>query len=89
MSRLKNEYVKQLIGSIEDIADDLLDSDIFTAMKLRRIASNVALAFVDNDLLIENLDVDASSKQQITAMLKEVVSATRASKKKPTKRQKG
>lgn len=68
-----NKVIASLVHVLEDVSDDLLDSDIYSATRLKRVASNIALAFVDNDLLIEQLSVDDDTKKKISAMIKEAV----------------
>ena len=81
MSKKKtNEYINQLVASIENVADEFIDSNIPLAVKLQRIASNVAVAFLDNDLLIDNLDVGSETKKQIASLIREAVSNKTARK---------
>lgn len=72
--------IGQLVASLEDVADDLLDSDVHTAMKLHRIASNIALAFADNEQ-IECSNVGPALTQQLPSIVKEAVSETRSERK--------
>lgn len=82
MSKKVNaEAVERLLASIEDARDVALDSDVHLANRLQRIASNVAVAFADNDLLIESLNVDAATRSQIASIIKEAVSKRVRSKK--------
>jgi hypothetical protein len=67
--------IAQLVASLEDVADDLLDSDVHTAMKLHRIASNIALAASDNEQ-IESSSV-GPALDQLPSIVKEAVSETR------------
>jgi hypothetical protein len=71
--RTSSKIISGIVEVLEDVSDDLLDSDIYSATRLRRLASNIALAFVDNDLLIASLDVDEQTKTKIAAMIKEAV----------------
>ena len=73
MSKLN---IAHLVASLEEVADDLLDSDVHTAMKLHRIASNIALAATDNEQ-IESSIVGPALKQQLPSIVKEAVSETR------------
>lgn len=74
MSRKEgSKIIAGIVEVLEDVSDDLLDTDVYSATRLRRLASNIALAFVDNDLLIANLDVDEQTKNKIAAMIKEAV----------------
>lgn len=68
-----DEKIKRILASLEEVSDDLLESDIYTATRLRRLASNISLAFVDNDLLVASLDVDEQTKTRIAEMIKEAV----------------
>jgi hypothetical protein len=68
-----DEKIKRILASLEEVSDDLLDSDVYTATRLRRLASNISLAFVDNDLLVASLDVDEQTKGKIAEMIKEAV----------------
>ena len=81
MKKLNSDYLKRLVGSIEEIADDFLDSNDFsTGIKLRRIASNIMGSLASTDILVENLDVDDESREHIATIIKEAVAAKRASK---------
>jgi hypothetical protein len=81
LKKLNSDYLKRLVGSIEEIADDFLDSNDFsTGLKLRRIASNIMGSLASTDLLVENLDVDDESREHIATIIKEAVAAKRASK---------
>ena len=71
----KNDYLKEAVASIEEISDDFLDSDLQLAVKLRRIASKIALSVSDNE---PPVSVDDSAKQIIERSVKEAV-ATRKS----------
>lgn len=70
---MNSKVIASLVQVLEDVSDDLIDSDIYSATRLKRVASNIALAFVDNDLLIEQLNVDEDTKKKISAMIKEAV----------------
>jgi hypothetical protein len=81
LKKLNSDYLKRLVGSIEEIADDFLDSNDFsTGIKLRRIASNIMGSLASTDILVENLDVDDESREHIATIIKEAVAAKRASK---------
>lgn len=69
-----DEKIMRILASLEEVSDDLLDSDVYTATRLRRLASNISLAFVDNDLLVASLDVDEQTKGKIADIVKEAVS---------------
>ncbi len=71
--------IEQLVASLEEVADDLLDSDVHTAMKLHRIASNIALAAADNEI-IETSSIGPASTQQLS-IVKEAVSEARKARK--------
>ena len=71
------KYVEHILAQINEAAEDLFDSDVHTAMRLHRLASNIATAFIDNDLLIDHLNVDAETKSRIASLVKEAVSTTR------------
>jgi hypothetical protein len=73
--------ISSILVQLEECSDDILDTDIYTATKLRRLASNIALAFVDNDLLIAHLGVDAKTKKKIAAIIKEAVEKREKPKK--------
>jgi hypothetical protein len=76
-----------LVGSIEEIADDFLDSNDFsTGIKLRRIASNIMGSLASTDILVENLDVDDESREHIATIIKEAVAAKKASKQQTKKK---
>jgi len=70
----------QLIASLEEVADDLLDSDVHTAMKLHRLATNIALAAANNEQ-IDSSSVEPSLKQQLPSIVKEAVSETRTERR--------
>lgn len=72
MSKVAKE-ISSILFQLEECSDDILDTDIYTAAKIRRLASNIALAFVDNDLLIAHLSVDSKTKKKIAAIIKEAV----------------
>lgn len=72
-----SKYVDHILARINEAADDLLDSDVQTAMRLHRLASNIATAFIDNDLLIDHLNVDDETKSRIASLVKEAVTTTR------------
>lgn len=82
---MSKDHISSIVYQLEECSDDILDSDIYTASRLRRIASNIALAFVDNDLLISQLDVDDKTKAKIAAMIKEAVEKRQKKKKKEIK----
>ncbi len=71
--------IGQLVASLEEVADDLLDSDIYTAMKLHRIASNIALAAADNEQF-ENFNM-GPALDHLPSIVKEAVSETRKERK--------
>ena len=79
-------YVEHLLAQINDVAEEFLDSDVHTAMRLHRLASNVATAFIDNDLLIANLDVDDETKSRVASMVKDAVSDRKTAQKKVRKK---
>ena len=72
--------IGQLVASLEEVADDLLDSDVYTAMKLHRIASNIALAVADNEQ-IDSSNVGPALDQQLPSIVKEAVSEIRKERK--------
>ena len=72
--------IGQLVASLEQVADDLLDSDVHTAMKLHRLASNIALAFTDNGQ-IESSSIGPAFQQQLPSIVKEAVTETRSERK--------
>lgn len=76
MSKLN---IAQLVASLQDVADDLLDSDIHTAMKLHRIASNIALTAADNEP-IQSSSV-GPSMEHLPEIVKEAVSETRTERR--------
>lgn len=80
MSKVAKEIASILV-QLEECSDDILDTDIYTATKLRRLASNIALAFVDNDLLIAHLGVDSKTKKKIAEIIKEAVKKRDKTKK--------
>ena len=87
MKKLNSDYLKRLVGSIEEIADDFLDSNDFsTGIKLRRIASNIMGSLASTDILVENLDVDDESREHIATIIKEAVAAKKASKQQTKKK---
>lgn len=89
MKKLNSDYLKSLVASIEDIADEFLDSNnIHTAIRLRRIASNVTDAFAKTDLLIDNLDLDDNTRGHVATVIKEAVAARKESKKLGTAKRK-
>ena len=75
-----DEKIKRILASLEEVSDDLLESDVYTATRLRRLASNISLAFVDNDLLVASLDVDEHTKNKIAGIIKEAVSKSQSKK---------
>lgn len=75
-----DEKIERILASLEEVSDDLLESDVYTATRLRRLASNISLAFVDNDLLVASLDVDEHTKNKIAEMIKEAVSKSQSKK---------
>lgn len=75
-----NEQIQRILASLEEVSDDLLESDVYTATRLRRLASNISLAFVDNDLLVASLDVDEQTKSKIAGMIKEAVANSQSKK---------
>lgn len=81
MKKLNSDYLKRLVGSIEEIADDFFDSnDFHTGLKLKRIASNIMGSLASTDLLVENLDVDEESREHIATIIKEAVADKKASR---------
>jgi hypothetical protein len=87
LKKLNSDYLKRLVGSIEEIADDFLDSNDFsTGIKLRRIASNIMGSLASTDILVENLDVDDESREHIATIIKEAVAAKKASKQQTKKK---
>lgn len=83
---MAGKYVEHILTQIKEAADDLLESDVQTAMRLHRLASNIAIAVIDNDSLIANLDVDDETKSRIALMVKEAVTSTRKQPKKVSKK---
>jgi len=81
LKKITNDYINSLIASIKDAADEAVESDIHLANQLHRIAHNVAVAFLDNDLLIDNLNVDGDTKKHVASIIKEAVSSKKVKKK--------
>lgn len=74
--------LKQALEHLEEIADEIMDSDVHTGMSLRHIAFKVASTFSNNENLIENLDVDNNTKTKIAEFIKAAVKEKGLTKKK-------
>lgn len=83
----KNDYLKEAVASIEEISDDFLDSDLQLAVRLRRIASKIALSVSDNDTPVNSNDlnlVERSVKEAVAT--RKSASLSQALKRKSSKK---
>lgn len=82
----KNDCLKEAVASIEEISDDFLESDLQLAVKLRRIASKIALAVSDTDQPVNVTDtslIERSVKEAVAT--RKTANLSRAKKRKSSK----
>lgn len=77
-NKLFSHYMEQL----DEVSDDVLETNIHTALQLKRVASNIALSILDNDFLINSLDIDSDVREKISHIVKEAVSKRKKTAKK-------
>ena len=80
------DSLNSLLDQLDKVSDDYLDSDLYTAIQLKRIASNIAMTMADNDFLINSLDIDTDTKEKIQYLVKEAVAISQTKKRKVAKK---